>query len=174
MAKLRKMLGELQDPSIVNLMNIMETQSKFTLATWAMDYVEKNTLIIYENICDGDLRLRNAISYSREYLNGTKKLIEVKPVLKDLKTIAKDTTDPIAQAAARAIATACATIQTPTNALGFTFYAVAATVYSRVGLCEKQEIYDELAKIEFVGILESFEKIAVEDEENPAKIKWGC
>ena len=42
-------------------------------------------------------------------------------------------------AAIRAILTACATYDTPTNALGFTFYAVAAIVYSEVGLFESKQ-----------------------------------
>lgn len=175
MAKLRKMLGNIEDPSIVSLMRIMETQSKVTLAHWAITYAEKNILSIYESIYNGDLRLRDAISSSKEYLDGAKKLWEVKPILKDLRDIAKDIKDnPIGEAAARAVSTACATIQTPTNALGFTFYAVAATVYNQVGLCEKQEVYDELAKIEFTKILESFNEVAIEGEENPAKINWNC
>lgn len=171
MAKLRKMLGNIEEPSIVSLMRLMETQSKVTLAHWAITYAEKNILSIY----DGDLRLRDAISSSKEYLDGAKKLGEVKPILKDLRDIAKDIKDnPIGEAAARAVSTACATIQTPTNALGFTFYAVAANVYNQVGLCEKQEVYDELAKIEFTKILESFKEVAIEGEENPAKINWNC
>lgn len=42
MAKLRKMLGDINDPSVVELMQVMETQSKTTLARWAIDYVKEH------------------------------------------------------------------------------------------------------------------------------------
>lgn len=175
MAKLRKMLGDINDPSVVELMQIMETQSKTTLARWAIDYVKEHILRIYEKINSDDFRLRSAILASEEYLNGNKKLSEVKLVLKDIKIIPKELEeDPIAQAAARSIVTACGTIQTPTNALGFTFYSVAAIIYEKVGLFEKTETYDELARNEFVKILESFKGISIENEKNPAKINWNC
>lgn len=48
MAKLRKMLGSLEDPNIVSLMSLIETQSKTTLANWAITYAEDNFLKIYE------------------------------------------------------------------------------------------------------------------------------
>ncbi len=35
MAKLRKMLGRADDPQIIQLMRLIETQSKTTLAAWA-------------------------------------------------------------------------------------------------------------------------------------------
>ena len=77
-------------------------------------------------------------------------------------------------AAIRAILTACAKYDTPTNALGFTFYAVAAIVYSEVGLFESKQKYDQLAKEKFKDILYSFQLIAVNDEVNPVKVKWYC
>ena len=77
-------------------------------------------------------------------------------------------------AAIRAILTACATYDIPTNALGFTFYAVAAIVYSEVGLFESKQKYDQLAKEKFKDILYSFQLIAVNDEVNPVKVKWYC
>ncbi len=78
-------------------------------------------------------------------------------------------------AAIRAILTACAIYDTPTNALGFTFYAVAAIVYSEVGLFEsKQKYMINLLKKKFKDILYSFQLIAVNDEVNPVKVKWYC
>ena len=35
MAKLRKMLGSMEDPVVTGLMALIETQSKATLARWA-------------------------------------------------------------------------------------------------------------------------------------------
>ena len=111
MAKLRKMLGGLEDPNIVSLMSLIETQSKTTLANWAITYAEDNFLKIYEKNYSDDLRLRNILSASKEYLNGTKKLNEVKPLIKEGNVVAKSLEEnPVAQAACRAIVTACGTI----------------------------------------------------------------
>lgn len=38
MVKLRKMLGKVDDPSVVAMMSVIETQSVQTLAAWATDY----------------------------------------------------------------------------------------------------------------------------------------
>ena len=112
---------------------------------------------------------------AKEYLNGAKKLNEVKPLLKEASQIAKEAEgNPIAQAAARAVAVACATIQTPTNALGFVFYGAAAVVYEEVGLLENSQTYDDLASKEFEKILKSLQEVAIPNEEKPAKINWNC
>ena len=175
MAKLRKMLGNINDKVIIQLMRTIETQSKTTISSWAVDYVEKNILSIYEKECSEDLRLSKIISSTKEYLDDKIKLKEIKEVLKEVKTIPKELEEnPVAQASARAILTACGTVQTPTNALGFTFYAVAAIVYNEVGLNENTEIYDTLAAKEFVKVLESLQSVAIDNEENPVKINWNC
>ena len=57
MAKLRKMLGNINDKVIIQVMRTIETQSKTTISSWAVDYVEKNILSIYEKECSEDLRL---------------------------------------------------------------------------------------------------------------------
>ena len=143
MAKLRKMLGNINDEVIVKLMRVIETQSKETISLWAVNYVEKNILNIYEESND-QLRLREVISATKEYLSGNIKLKEIKEALREVKAIPKEVEEnPVAQASARAILTACGTVQTPTNALGFTFYAVAAIVYNQVGLKEKIETYED-------------------------------
>lgn len=175
MAKLRKMLGKLDDPSIIGLMDLIETQSKTTLSAWATDYAEANFLGIYEKAYSGDSRLRNTIAEVREVLNGNKKLKDIKPVLREAAQIAKEAeAHPAAQAAARAVAVACAVIQTPTNSLGFTFYGAAAVIYDKAYLEEMPEVYDAMAPEEFKKMLESLQTSAVSDEENPVKIKWNC
>jgi hypothetical protein len=86
----------------------------------------------------------------------------------------KLTDNPTAQAAARAVATACAAIQTPTNALGFLFYGAAASAYSAVGLAQNPEIYDRMALDEFQKAFQSLQQVSLPDEPNPAKMKWNC
>lgn len=175
MAKLRRMLGNINDEIIVELMRVIETQSKETISLWAVNYVEQNILNIYEKESNSDLRLREVIISTKEYLRGNMKLKEIKEALREVKTIPKEVEEnPVAQASARAILTACATIQTPTNALGFTFYSVAAIVYNQVGVKEKVETYDKLAVNEFVKVLESLQEVAIKNEVNPVKVSWNC
>lgn len=175
MAKLRKMLGRVDEPDIVELMAVIETQSKETLSGWALDWAENYFLEIYEKQYAEDFRLRDLISACRECLKGDRPLKEVKPFLKEGRETAKEAEgNPVGQAAARAIATACAVPQTVTNALGFTFYGAAAIVYDSVGLEEKPEIYDRMATKELRKMLESLKAASVADEQNPVKIKWHC
>lgn len=175
MPKLRKMLGDIHSPECIAMMRLIETQSKDTLASWAAAYVKKNILGIYETECPESTQLREIITLTEACVNGEKKLAEIKPALKAAAQVARDLPDqPVAQAAARAIATACATVQTPTNALGFLFYCAAATAYSTAGTKESSEVYDRIAAAEFRRAYESLKQAAVEDEPNPAKIKWGC
>ena len=136
MVKLKRMLGDIDDPTVVVLMALIESQSAETLANWSLNYVEQNLLSIYQD-----------------------KYVE-------------ETIVPLA--IVRAILIACATKDSPTNALGYTFYAVAAIVYHQAGLCENKEIYDQLAKEEFKKVLKSLQLIAIDNENNPVKVKWYC
>lgn len=173
--KLRKMLGDINAPSVTSLMRQIETQSQKTLLRFASDYVEAKMLPIYERELPGDERPGRAVEAVKAYLAGEKALKDVKPILREANQAAKEASaNPAAQAAARAVYTACAVIQTPTSALGFTFYAAAALAYSQAGLEEKQDVYDALAEEEFGRILEMLKEVSVENEPEPAKIRWGC
>ncbi|MDO5410840.1 MAG: hypothetical protein Q4F21_10370 [Lachnospiraceae bacterium] len=175
MAKLRKMLGSIESPHIISLMRVIETQSKETLADWALEYAKTHFLPIYEAAYPEDKRFRDIISAVEEWINGTMKAAEVRPVLKEAGLIAKEAEgNPAAQAAARATATACGTFRTPTNALGFTFYGAAAIAYDRLGLEADREAYDLCAEEELEKMLKSLQEKAVPDEKNPVKVNWNC
>lgn len=175
MAKMRKMLGDVRSRECADMMALIETQSKATLAAWAVDYARRYYLPVYVMACPGDGRLEDVICACVDYLQGTRKLAEVKPLLREAAQIAREAgEDPVAQAAARAISTACATVQTPTNALGFLFYGAAAVAYGEVGLNEPTETYDAFASKEFRRALVDLRDAAVPDEPNPAKINWNC
>ena len=175
MAKLRKMLGNVEDPEIVSLMRLIETQSRETLAKWAYGYARKAFLGIYEKEFEDDRRLRDLLSATEEYINSGRKLSELKPLIKEAGKAAKEAEEkPAAQAAARAIAAACGVAGTPTNALGFTFYGAAAVVYDREGLDESPRRYDELARIELSKMLKSLKEVSMADEQNPVKVNWYC
>lgn len=175
MAKLRKMLGDINQPEVIQLMKMIETQSKETLAKWAVSCAEARYLPVFEEKCPEDARPGVAIQAVKACLAGEIKAAALKQPLAGAVQAAKEAEGkPIAQAAARAIATACAAIRTPTNALGFVFYGAAAYAYDKVGLEEKPEIYDALATEELKALIESLEKVMVADEKKPAKINWNC
>ena len=175
MAKLRKMLCNIDSPECVSLMALMETQSKKTLASWAVEYAKTHYLPIYEAQYSEDLRLRGTVSACEQHLTGDMPLRNLKPLLREAAQIARDAENhPVAQAAARADYTACSSVQTPTSALGFLFYGAAAVAYSRAGLEEKPETYDALASAELQEALASLRQSAVPDEPHPAKINWNC
>lgn len=174
MPKLRKMLGDISHPTVVALMRLIETQSKATLAHWTTDEAELLYLPIYERRLNASPIPRQVIAACRAHLDGALPLAALKPLLKQARTLAAAEADPTAQAAARAIATGCATITTPTNALGYLFYGAAAVAYDRAGLSESAETYDALAVEALDRALKRLQAVAIPDELNPAKINWNC
>ena len=173
MAKLRKMLGSVEDASVVGLMALIETQSKGTLAGWAAEYAAERYLPLFGQ--EGpDARITDALAAVRSALRGDTPLKEVRPLLAAARKAAQEETDPIRQAAARAVSTACGTLTTPTNALGFAFYGAAAYAYASAGTDAAREVHDRLAQEELERILSSLQRSAVPDEADPVRIDWNC
>lgn len=173
--KLRKMLGEIDLEECKEMMSVIETQSKETLALWGIEYVKENYVTIYKK------HHQNSEKIIEEVIDVCEKTIKektdwkvVKPLLKDARQYSATLKDPIAQAAARAISTACAIYQTPTNALGFIYYGAAAVAYDELGIDKVQEDYDKVAKKEWQKALSSLKQHAKENETNPVKVKWNC
>jgi len=50
------MLGKADSPYIVSLMQLIETQSKATIAPWCITDTEEHILPIFEKECPGDFR----------------------------------------------------------------------------------------------------------------------
>lgn len=173
MAKLRKMMGEIDDSAIIELMALIQTQSKETLSKWTYEYVKENYLPLYSEITNDDT-LADLMGVCAQYLAEEIKISEVKPAIKEARAIAQKCQIPVAQAFARAISTAMATITTPTNALGFSFYGACGMAYYQVGLDQDKDTYDQLASQELVQILESLKKAAISNEAHPVNIKWNC
>lgn len=171
----RRMLGDVFSPECTALRELIQTQSKQTLAAWATAYAKAHYLPVYEAQRPQDTRLRAGVIRTEECLSGKLKPAEIKPDLKALRELgATLAAEPVAQAAARAVSAACATVSTPTNALGFLFYGAAAVAYNAVGLAKSPETYDELATQELERALASLAQVAVPDEKKPAKIDWHC
>lgn len=175
MAKLRKMLGKIDEPAVVELMALIETQSRETLARWAVSEVREHALpLLQQAKLDTEVQ-QQALAAVEKHLAGELSLAKIKPQLKAASQAAAAITDsPVGQAAARAIAVACAVVQTPTNALGFLFYSAAAAAYAQLGLDRSQQEYDQAATGELSRALESLRAYAVPGEPNPVKINWNC
>ena len=169
MPKLRKMLGDARHPTVLSLMRLMETQSHKTLVRWAADCVRTRYLPLTE-----DARLCAALDAAESWLKSELSLKAAQPPLREARQAAGAETDPVRQAAARAIATACAAVQTPTSALGFVFYGAVAAAYHQAGLDASRAVYDALADAELEALLLSLQETAVADEPCPVPLDWNC
>ena len=174
--KLRKTLGDVNSSSVVALRNLIDTQSKETIRKWRLDYAEIKILPIFEKHCPGDNRPRNAINAANEYLEGKVKFPVVKNIiLNECHAAARELdSNPTAQAAARAVGQGSAVVHTLTHSLGLFFYAAAAVAYDRVGLGASEEVYAEIAEEVCLDYTNALRAVAVENEPDPAKLKWNC
>lgn len=170
MAKLRKTLGSPTEPAVVALMESMEGKSKETLTTWAMAYVtEKYLPLVAETPLFAEL-----LEKTKDCMTGNLPLKDWKALLAEARKASAAEKEPVREAAARAIVTACGTWQTPTNALGFCFYGAAAMAYHQAGTAETKETYDMLATKELEQILASLKQVKTALDEQAAKLQWNC
>ncbi len=170
------MLGDVNAPSTVALVRLIDTQSRATICNWCIGYAEANVLPIFEKHCPNDDRPRNALNAAREYLDGKVKLPSVKNIiLNDCRAVARELdANPAAQAAARACGQGSAVVHTLSHSIGLYFYVAAAVAYDRIGLNETAEVYDKIAEEVCADMTAALQAVAVADEPNPAKIKWNC
>ena len=174
--KLRKMLGDVNAPSVVALRELIDTQSKETIRKWCLDYAEEKILPIFEKHCPDDNRPHNAVAAAREYIDGKVKFPIVKNIiLNECHEAARELdANPTAQAAARAVGQGSSVVHTLTHSLGLYFYAAAAVAYDRIGLDAAKEEYEKIAEEVCIDYTNALRAVAVENEPNPAKLKWNC
>ncbi|MDR2671132.1 MAG: hypothetical protein LBC26_05370 [Oscillospiraceae bacterium] len=174
--KLRKTFGDVNAPSTVALMRLIETQSKATVARWTLDYAEQKILPLFEKHCPGDERPAHAIGAARAWLDGKVKLPYVKDIiLNECHAAARELDhNPVAQAAARAIGQSAGSIHAATHSLGLYFYAAAAVAYDRLGLDAGEAAYETVAEEVCADYTAALRAVAVENEPNPARCKWNC
>lgn len=171
----RKMLRDWYAPYIQSLMRLIETQSKLTLATWAVDYAERVILPIWIKHYPCDLRPQNAIHAAREWLSGEIKLPAAKKIILECHKAARETEEnPAAQAAARTIGQCASTIHSARHCIGLALYGALAVGYDTLGCDARWEQLEQFAAIECERMLEALRAVSVEDEPNPAKINWKC
>ncbi len=174
--KLRKSLGDVNAPCVVMLRDLIDTQSKDTIREWCLGYAEAKMLPLFDKHCPGDVRPRNAVDAAREYLAGKVKFPVVKHViLNECHAAARELdANPVAQAAARAVGQGTSVVHALTHSLGLYFYAAAAVAYDRVGPDAPAEVYNSIAEEVCLDYTAALRAIAVENEPNPAILKWNC
>jgi len=174
--KIRKTLGDVNAPSCIALRDLIDTQSKDTIRMWCLAYAENKILPIFEKRRPGDCRPRNAVNAAHAYLDGKVKFPVVKNIiLNECHAAARELdADPVAQAAARAVGQGSAVVHTLTHSLGLYFYAAAAFAYDHLGLDAADEAYAAIAEEVCLDYANALRAVAVEDELNPAKLKWNC
>lgn len=168
------MLGDVNGETAVSLMRTIETQSKITLLKWSVEYAKDRYFPLLESDFKIVPLIEETLQKTDDYIEGKVTLNDVKNSIRELRKSISSIKEPVSQAAAKAIVTACGVITAPANSLGFIFYGAAAYAYSRAGIKESAEIYDALAEEEMKNALESLRAASVKDEENPVKINWNC
>jgi len=170
------MLNDVDAPYIQSLMRLIETQSKTTLANWAIDYTNNKILPIYEKAYPGDARCKHALDAAKEWLAGNVKLPYVKNIiLNECHAAARECdSTPAAQAAARTCGQAAATIHAPTHSLGLALYGALAIAYDALGVNAPWASLVEVAAAECGKMEAALRAVAVDNEPNPAKINWRC
>jgi len=175
MAKTRKMLSDWRAPYIQSLMKLIETQSKATLANWAVDYSEQVLLPLWSKHYPDDLRPQNALNAARRWLSGEIKLPQAKAVILECHAAAREADgNPVAQAAARAIGQSASTIHSARHCIGLAFYGTLAVAYDELGVDSPWEQIEGFAAEECGRMEAALRDVSVENEPNPAKIEWKC
>lgn len=130
MPKARKMLSDWEAPYIQSLVKFIQTQSKATLAFWAVDYAERVVLPVWSKHSPDDRRPQNALNAAREWLSGAILLPQAKTSILECHAAAREAhADSAAQAAARAIGQSASTIHSARHCIGLALYgALAACV----------------------------------------------
>ncbi len=175
MPKARKMLSDWKAPYIQSLMKLIETQSKATLAHWAIDYAERDILPLWSKHYPDDLRPQNSLNAAREWLSGAIKLPQAKSIILECHAAAREADGyPVAQAAARAIGQCASTIHSAQHCIGLAFYGALAVAYDRLGTDAPWGQIEQCAADECGRMLDALRAVAVESEQNRAKINWKC
>lgn len=175
MPKARKMLNDWEAPYIQSLVQLIETQSKSTLAHWAVDYAEGVMLPLWKKHYPDDQRPQNALNAAREWLSGVIKLPQAKAVILECHGAAREAnTNPVAQAAARAIGQSASTIHSARHCIGIALYGALAVAYDQLGTKASWQQLEQGAANECKRMLDALRAVSVDDEPNPAQINWRC
>lgn len=126
---MKKLLFSRESECIQPLRSLVEEQTHKTLVLWALDCAPR-FLAIFEKYCPNDTRPRELIDIAKLWAKGEVKMPVAKKAIHAAHQAAAGAgAFPSAQAAARAVGHAAATIHVETHALGIVFYGLTALVY---------------------------------------------
>ncbi|MDX9721619.1 MAG: hypothetical protein RBU37_12790 [Myxococcota bacterium] len=169
------MLSDWEAPYLQSLVKMIETQSKATLASWAVEYSEQVMLPLWSKTYPDDLRPQNALHAARQWLSGAIKLPQAKTAILQCHTAAREANEkPSAQAAARAIGQSASTIHSARHCIGLALYGAIAVAYDTLGTNASWEKLEPCCADECGRMLDGLLAVAVENEPQPARIDWKC
>mgnify|MGYP006975406000 CR=1 FL=1 len=169
------MLSDWDAPYIQALVKRIETQSKSTLAHWAVDYAERVMLPLWSKHYPDDPRPQTALSAAREWLSGAIKLPQAKAAILACHAAARESdADSVAQAAARSIGQCASTVHSARHCIGLALYGALAVAYDTLGTDAPWEQAERCAAEECGRMLDALRAVSVDNELNPAKIGWKC
>lgn len=116
-------------PEIKPLRELVEQQTHKTLILWTLDCAPR-FVELFEKYYPTDPRPRECLELGRLWSRGEVKMPEAKKAIlaaHHAATAAEE--NPTAQAAARAVGHAVATVHVETHALGLVFYGLTALIY---------------------------------------------
>jgi hypothetical protein len=126
---MRKILFSRESECIQPIRALIEQQKHRTLVMWALDCAPR-VLEIFEKQYPDDPRPRQALETARAWAKGEVKMPAAKRAIHAAHNAATEAEScPAAQAAARAIGHAAATVHVETHALGLVFYGLTALIY---------------------------------------------
>ncbi len=127
---MRKILFTRQSECLQPLRQLVEQQNHRTLVLWALDCAVP-ILGLFEQQFSNDMRPRQALAAAWDWAQGKIKMPVAKKAIHLAHNAATEAEGvPTAQAAARAVGHAAATVHVETHALGIVFYGLTAFVYA--------------------------------------------
>lgn len=140
---MRKILFSRDSECIQPIRTLIEQQKHRTLVLWALECAPR-VLAIFENQYPDEKRPRIALEMALAWARGEIKMPAAKRAIHAAHNAATEAEAfPAAQAAARAMGHAAATVHVETHALGLVFYGLTAFIYA-----EGLEHYDTVVKRE--------------------------
>ena len=169
------MLSDWEAPYLQAMARQIETQSKETLARWAVVYAERVILPLWTSHNPGDERPREALDAAKAWLSGEVTLPQAKPAILACHAAARESaSNPVAQASARAIGQSASTIHSAQHCIGLALYGALAVAYDRLGIQARWCDLEQFAAEECGRMLDALLAVSVSDEPQPAKINWQC
>lgn len=135
MAIYKKILSNLDAPYLLELRELVQSQSKSTLIQWAVTYSEQVMIPLWKKYHPDDPRPMEALEAARLWVKGVIKLPTAKTVILYCHKAAREVEgNLVAQGAARAIAHSASTIHSARHSIGLVLYGALAIAYDQLGI----------------------------------------